>query len=240
MICWVSIDLDGTLLDTALDLHEACLGMLAELDRPVQSLADTRRFVGKGMRVLVDRCLDGEGRTAADVLDHGVEVFRRHYRRENGRQAVVYPGVIEGLEQLRAMSVPLAVVTNKPLGFTESLLASTRLREYFSQVIGGDSLPERKPHPAPILHACKNFGATPLQGLHIGDSRHDMEAAHAAGCRYFHVPYGYAEGAPVQDVDMAEGDALVSSLVDAANRIDEINRLSVSTGHAPRTVNRHS
>ena len=98
----------------------------------------------------------------------------------------------------------------------------------FSAVVGGDTLPERKPHPAPLLHAGRQFGRTPGEGLHIGDSRHDMEAAHAAGCRFFQVPYGYADGAPVAAVDMREGDALVSTLVDAARRVGEINRLSVS------------
>lgn len=227
MIHWVSIDLDGTLLDTVDDLHAACLAMLAELGRPPQAMAETRRYVGKGMRVLVDRCLDGEGKTATATLDAGVEAFRRHYRRENGRQAVVYPGVLEGLDRLRALKIQLAVVTNKPIAFTEPLLELSGLGAYFDSVLGGDSLPERKPHPAQILHTCKKFGRTPLQGLHIGDSRHDLEAAHAAGCAYFHVPYGYAEGAPVQDVDMREGDALVSDLVDAAMRVGQLNRLSV-------------
>ena len=227
MIRWVSIDLDGTLLDTALDLHAACVAMLDDLGRPTQALSETRRFVGKGMRVLVERCLDGEGKTEEKLLESGIDAFRRHYLRENGKQSVPFPGVIEGLNQLREMKIQLGVVTNKPMIFTEPLLAATGLRAYFSEVVGGDSLPERKPHPAPILHTCKKFALTPLDGLHIGDSRHDMEAAHAAGCRYFHVPYGYSDGAPVSAVDMAEGDALVSSLVDAARRIDELNRSPV-------------
>jgi phosphoglycolate phosphatase len=228
MIRWISIDLDGTLLDTAADLHAACAAMLCEFGRPELSLADTRRFVGKGMRILVERCLDGEGTTDPELVDAGVEIFRRFYVRENGRQAQAFPGVLDGLKQLRDLDVQLAVVTNKPMMFTEPLLQRTGLSTYFSEVLGGDSLPEKKPHPAQILHACKKFGRTPLEGLHIGDSHHDMLAAHAAGCRYFHVPYGYSDGAPVQDVDMAEGDALVSSLVDAARRVGEINRLSVS------------
>lgn len=227
MIRWASIDLDGTLLDTVLDLHAACVAMLAEMGRPTQELIETRRFVGKGMRILVERCLDGEGKTSADLAEAGVEVFRRHYLSENGKQSRPFPGVVEGLNQLREMKIELAVVTNKPMLFTEPLLELTGLRSYFSEVVGGDSLPQRKPHPAPILHTCKKFALTPLQGLHIGDSRHDMEAAHAAGCRYFHVPYGYSDGAPVAAVDMAEGDALVSDLIDAARRIDEINRRSV-------------
>ena len=228
MILWASIDLDGTLLDTAADLHAACAAMLAELGRPTLSLEDTRRFVGKGMRILVERCLDGEGQTDAALVDTGIELFRRYYLHENGRQSTPFPGVMDGLRQLSELNLQLAVVTNKPMLFTEPLLELTGMRPYFSEVLGGDSLSEKKPHPAQILHACKKFGRTPLDGLHIGDSHHDLLAAHAAGCRYFHVPYGYSDGAPVRPVDMREGDALVSSLVDAARRVGEINRLSVS------------
>lgn len=228
MIRWASIDLDGTLLDTVLDLHAACAAMLVDLGRPPLSVEDTRRYVGKGMRVLVERCLDGEGMTAEALLTRGIDGFRRHYARENGRQASLYPGVREGLLALHEQGVQLSVVTNKPQAFTEPLLAHTGLREFFGVVVSGDTLAEKKPHPAPLLHACKNLGESPLHGLHIGDSRHDMEAAHAAGVRFFLVPYGYADGAPVAAVDMRQGDALVSSLAEAAERVRHINSTSAA------------
>jgi phosphoglycolate phosphatase len=221
MLAWVSIDLDGTLLDTIDDLHAACAAMLAELDRPPRKAEETRRFVGQGMHLLVERSLDGEGQTPPELLAAGVAAFRYHYGLINGRHARAYPGVREGLAALRAQGLALAVVTNKPIGFTEPLLERTGLRDNFSVVIGGDSLPQKKPHPAPILEVCRQIGQPPGAGVHIGDSRHDAEAARAAGCLYFHVPYGYADGAPV---DSADYDALVSSLVDAAARIDALNR----------------
>jgi phosphoglycolate phosphatase len=223
-IRWVSFDLDGTLLDTVDDLHAACAGMLADLGRPALAVADVRRGVGRGMQVLVDRCLDGEGRTPPELLGRGVERFRHHYRRENGRNARFFDGVLEGLEAFRGMGLPLAVVTNKPVEFSETLLERTALRPYFARVLGGDSLPEKKPSPAQILDACRHFGLAPADGLHIGDSRHDLEAARAAGCRYFHVPYGYGEGAGSRPVAPAECDALVSGLADAAARVGRINQ----------------
>jgi phosphoglycolate phosphatase len=223
-IRWVSFDLDGTLLDTVDDLHAACAGMLADLGRPVLTVEQIRRGVGRGMKVLVDRCLDGEGRTAPDVLAQGVARFQHHYRRENGAQARFYDGVREGLDAFRALGLPLAVVTNKPYEFSEALLERTALHPYFARVLGGDSLPEKKPSPAQILDASAHFGFAPAEGLHIGDSRHDLEAARAAGCRYFHVPYGYGEGAGSRPVASEECDALVSSLVDAAQRVGRINQ----------------
>lgn len=223
MITWVSIDLDGTLLDTIDDLHAACAAMLAELGRPPRTADETRRFVGQGMQLLVERSLDGEGTTAPELLAAGIAAFKRHYAAINGRHARLYPGVRQGLAALRAQGLTLAVVTNKPIGFTEPLLERTGLRDDFSIVIGGDSLPQKKPHPAQILEVCRKTGQLPPAGVHIGDSLHDAQAARAAGCRYFHVPYGYADGAPV---DSADYDALVSSLVDAASRIDALNRAS--------------
>lgn len=221
---WISIDLDGTLLDTVDDLYAACACMLADLERPMRDAAQIRSFIGRGMKVLVERCLDGEGATDPALLKQGIARFEHHYARENGLQARLFPGVVDGLKQFRAMGIPLAVVTNKPHVFSEALLERTGLRPNFAFVFGGDSLPERKPSPAQILATCKKLGLTPPEGLHIGDSRHDLEAAHAAGCRYFHVPYGYGEGAGSRPVASAECDALVSDLVDAAQRVGQINR----------------
>ena len=221
MIHWVSIDLDGTLLDTVADLHAACAGMLRDLQRPVQSIDDTRRFIGRGMQVLVERCLEGEGRTEPALLRQGMAAFQVHYAHENGAQAVLYPGVLAGLQALQQQDLLLAVVTNKPLRFAESLLEKMGLRPYFSHVIGGDSASHKKPHPAPILEFCKKIQQLPHSGVHIGDSLHDAQAARAAGCLSFHVPYGYADSAPV---DSADYDALISSLVDAALRIKLLNQ----------------
>lgn len=221
---WVSFDLDGTLLDTVDDLAAACAGMLVDLGRPPHPVATIRRFIGRGMQVLVARCLDGEGTTAPDLLASGIARFEHHYRRENGLSARLFPEVRDGLERFRALGLPLAVVTNKPHEFSETLLERTGLRPFFAHVWGGDSLPEKKPFPAQILANCTALALAPADGVHIGDSRHDLEAARAAGCRYFHVPYGYAEGAGSRPVASEECDALVSGLVDAAGCVERINQ----------------
>jgi phosphoglycolate phosphatase len=216
----VTFDLDGTLVDSAADLHVGCAGMLADLGRPARSLDEIRHFIGEGMKVLVERCLDGEGQTEPALLEAGIDAFRRHYALANGQSASVYPGVREGLAKLAAAAIPMAVVTNKPAAFTEPLLATLGLRDYFGVVVSGDTLPQRKPDPAPLVYAVSALAGSPASAIHVGDSAHDVQAARAAGMQAYWVPYGYAGGAPV---DTSEVDALVSDVLDAAERICVLN-----------------
>ena len=208
----VTFDLDGTLLDTVADLAEACRLMLDDLGAPQRSVAEVHRFVGKGMAVLVERCLTWDVPPTAERLHAGIDAFKRHYATVNGAQAVIYPGVLAGLAAWKASGLKLGVVTNKPGMFTEVLLERTGLLDYFEVVVSGDTTTHKKPHPEPILHACRLFGVPPDRNLHIGDSENDILAARAAGSPAYCVPYGYNEGKPVDTVDC---DALVSDLLAA-------------------------
>lgn len=193
----ITIDLDGTLLDTIPDLAAAANGMLAELGRAVLPEATIGTYVGRGIPNLVGRCLP-DLRDAALADAQGV--FRRHYALENGRRSRCYPGVIEGLTAFRDAGLRLAVITNKAAAFTEPLLAATGLTPWFEFAISGDTLAEKKPHPLPLLHACERFGVSPAENLHIGDSKHDAAAAVAAGCQLMLVPYGYNEGEDIRQL----------------------------------------
>ncbi|MDO8787111.1 MAG: phosphoglycolate phosphatase [Sulfuritalea sp.] len=209
----VTIDLDGTLLDTVPDLAAAANGMMRELGRAEFPLELVASFVGRGIPKLVERCLpDLDAAAVAAAQD----IFRRHYTIENGRRSTLFPGVLEGLRAFRAAGLQLAVITNKAAAFTEPLLVATQLSPWFGFAVSGDSLPQKKPHPMQLLHACQRMGTTPAENLHIGDSRHDAVAARAAGCPVFIVPYGYNEGEDVQGIDC---DAIVASLAEAARRI---------------------
>jgi phosphoglycolate phosphatase len=209
----VTVDLDGTLLDTIPDLAAAANAMMRELGRPEFPLETVATFVGRGIPKLVARCLP-------DLDESGVEaaqaIFRRHYAIENGRCSTVFPGVLDGLQAMRDAGLRLAVITNKAAAFTEPLLAATRLAPWFEFAVSGDTLAHKKPHPAQLLHACERMGTLPAENLHIGDSHHDAVAARAAGCPVFIVPYGYNEGMDVQGIDC---DAIVASLAEAAQRI---------------------
>ncbi len=208
-----TFDLDGTLVDSIPDLAAACHAMLAELGQPPRTDGDIHRFVGKGMAVLVERCLTWEAAPEASLLEAGIAAFRRHYADINGRASTVYPGVVDGLEAFRALGLSLGVVTNKPAAFTGPLLERMGLAAYFEVVISGDTLAFKKPRPEPLLHACALLATEPGLNLHVGDSLNDIESARAAGCPVICVPYGYNEGRPV---DSADCDALVSDLVAAA------------------------
>lgn len=211
----VTFDLDGTLLDTIADLAEACRLMLAEIGEPPRTQAEVHSFVGKGLAVLVERCLTRDDAPAGERLQLAIASFRRHYAAVNGRQTRIYPGVSAGLAAWKESGLKMGVVTNKPAEFTEALLERMGLAGQFDAIVSGDTTAYKKPHPEPILHACRLFAVRPEHNLHIGDSHNDIEAARAAGCPVYCVPYGYSEGAPVRAEDC---DGLVEDL-EAALRL---------------------
>ena len=215
------IDLDGTLADTIPDLAIAANTMLRELGRAELDVEVIRTFVGKGIPNLVGRALSGtlDGVASEDMLARAMPIYERCYTEVNGRYSTLYPGVMEGLEALRAAQFPLACVTNKSGRFTLPLLDHLGLARYFDQVVAGDTLPQKKPDPAPLLHACRHFGVEPRHMLFVGDSINDAQAARAAGCPIFCVTYGYNEGRDVQELDV---DAIVTSLVEASDLIRKV------------------
>jgi len=217
----VMIDLDGTLLDTIPDLAAAANLMLRELERPVLPESLIRTFVGKGIANLVQRTLAGslDGEVDAGFLARGLAIFERCYAEVNGRHTTIYPGVEAGVALLRAQGFRLACVTNKSTRYTLPLLDMVGLAAHFEQVVAGDTLSQKKPDPAPLLHACKIFGIAPADMLMIGDSFNDTQAARAAGCPVFCVSYGYNEGLDVRSLDT---DAVIETLEEAAGLVRKV------------------
>jgi phosphoglycolate phosphatase len=218
----VMIDLDGTLLDTIPDLAVAANMMLKELGMPVLPESTIRNFVGKGINNLIERTLTNsmDGKPDAALFERALPAYDRSYRAVNGKHTTIYPGVKEGLDLLRAQGYPLVCVTNKSERFTLPLLDYVSMTDYFVSVVAGDTLPQKKPDPAPLLHACRQLQAAPADMLMIGDSMNDAQAARAAGCPIFCVTYGYNEGHDVHTLDV---DAIVASLVDATRLIVKNN-----------------
>jgi len=214
----VVIDLDGTLLDTAADIGEAANRMLAELGRGRLPEDTVKSYIGNGVSRLVKRALTGEmaGEPEAALLEPALAAFNRHYAEVLCRATRPYPGVMEGLHALRAAGFHLACITNKAARFTQPLLKAMGLAAYFDLVLSGDSLPKKKPDPLPLYHACRHFGVIPAEMLLIGDSINDAQAARAAGCPIFCVPYGYNRGDPVERLDI---DQVVPDLAAAAARV---------------------
>ena len=219
-IAAVMIDLDGTLLDTVPDIAAAAQRMLAQLGLPPRTPEEIRDFIGKGIPSLVQRCLPagaGEVRAAA-LQSEALALFQEFYFEESGRRATVYPGVREGLEQLRAMRLRLACITNKAARYTLPLLKHMGLSPYFDLVVSGDTLARKKPDPMQLAHICTAFALAPAAVLMIGDSANDALAARAAGCPVLCVSYGYTEGGDVHDLDC---DAIVDSLSEAADMLEK-------------------
>ncbi len=212
----VLFDLDGTLLDTIVDLATAANRMLAELGRPVRSQDEIHSFVGKGIPNLVRRCMTENSHAEEAEIEQAVAVFRRHYADVNGAHTRIYDGVLETLEAMRARGLRLGVVTNKAEAFTLPLLERMGLADYFATVISGDTLEVKKPDPAVIHLACEHLEVEPQQALMIGDSANDALAAQRAGMPVLLVTYGYSEGVPV---DSIECDGLLSSALQALDLI---------------------
>jgi phosphoglycolate phosphatase len=176
-------DLDGTLVDSRADLANSVNLMLAEMGRKPLSDCRVLGFVGEGAWLLVERALTATQDLTPQPaeVDSALKIFRHHYREHLLDQTRVYPEVIETLSRLE--ECPKAVVTNKPYDFTITLLEGTGLLPYFDVVLGGDSLPERKPSPMMPLEAARRFGVTPSACLMVGDTKFDVAAGRAAGMK---------------------------------------------------------
>ena len=212
------VDLDGTMIDTLGDFEAALNLMLADLALPAVDRLAVERMVGKGSEHLIRSVLAhvlplaGHGSQAAQIealYPQAWDRYQAHYLAINGQHSAVYPGVLAGLDRLRALGLPLACLTNKPTAFARPLLAAKGLDGYFSHVFGGDAFERKKPDPLPLLKTCEALGTAPARTLMIGDSSNDAQAARAAGCPVVLVTYGYNHGQPVRAVD-ADGwvDAL--------------------------------
>jgi phosphoglycolate phosphatase len=218
----VIVDLDGTMLDTVPDFHVAINRMRDEMAMPPLGQDQIARMVGKGSENLIRTVLEldmGPAGVEARFAD-AMASYQRHYLSINGKHTKLYPGVIAGLESLKAQGMRLACVTNKPIAFAKPLLAQKGLAMYFETLYGGDSLARKKPHPMPLLQVCVDFGLAPEQVVAIGDSSNDAEAARAAGCFVLTVPYGYNHGQSIHETD---SDGIVDTLLEAANLIRSHN-----------------
>jgi len=206
----IVIDLDGTMLHTAPELAEAANRMLRDMDYPPVSQELLASYIGNGIGWLVKRALTGEMHATPDaaLYEHALPIFEKHYT-DVLLASKPFDGVIDGLEAMRTEGFRLGCITNKLARYTGPLLQGVGLAKHFEIVISGDTLPEKKPHPLPLLHAASFFGAPVKQMLLIGDSLNDTLAARAAGCPVFCVPYGYNHGEPAETLDV---DAVIASL----------------------------
>lgn len=212
----VLFDLDGTLVDSVPDIAVAVDGMLGDLGRECAGEAQVRDWVGNGARILVRRALAFSAVGVPDddpQLPGAMECFYAHYQRSNGQFSRLYPGVLEALDALAGRGLRLATVTNKPHRFVAPLYEKLGVLHHFPLIVGGDSLPLKKPDPAPLQWVFDQWGLAPREALMVGDSTNDIEAARRAGCPVIGVDYGYNYGRPIAD---DQPDRVVSDLRELA------------------------
>ena len=179
-------DLDGTLIDSKLDLALAVNAMLTHSGRPAASHEEIYSLVGNGAPTLVRRAL-GERATDAEV-DSGLAYFLSYYREHMLDNTVLYPGVAECLAGVEKYS--LAVLTNKPVRFSVAILEGLGIAPYFRYVYGGNSFEKKKPDPIGVETLLRDFGASPKEAMIIGDSEVDVQTARNAGTWACGVTYG--------------------------------------------------
>ena len=206
----VFFDLDGTLVDSAIDIYLSINSALAELGRPPVTEPQVRLWVGRGAAQLAHCVLKHQQQQVDPQQQHElVEVFLRHYQKNVCVDSRIYDGVLPFIAACQAKGLALACITNKPYQPAHDLLQALNILSPFQLLLGGDSLTHRKPHPESLLHALHYFDVKPHQALMIGDSRNDVEAAHAAGMQCYALTYGYNHGEPIAD---CKPDLILDSL----------------------------
>ena len=188
----LAIDLDGTLVDSAPDLAHCVDGALASLGHVPPGTSLTRAWIGDGIETLLRRGLTHSGAGEDDAaLRTALERFSSCYRENLFVRSQLYPDVVETLAALEGRGIKLACVTNKRIAFADALLVAAGIRRHFAVVLGGDSLAEKKPSPAPLLAAAREVGVEPANAAMVGDSHHDYHSAADAGFAFVWARYGY-------------------------------------------------
>lgn len=209
----ILIDVDGTLVDSVPDLHYCVDEMMKALGMPLRGEAKVRTWVGNGVERLTRRALidslDGEPDEA--LFQKAYPIFLDLYAENTSKRSRLYPGVLEGLDMMQRAGYKLGCVTNKVAQFTLPLLKDLGIYDRFAIVVSGDTLPEKKPHPRPLLHAAEFFGVKPEKALMLGDSVSDVKAARAAGFQIVCMSYGYNHGVDIRE---AKPDAVIDSMVE--------------------------
>jgi phosphoglycolate phosphatase len=181
----IIFDLDGTLVNTLEDIAHSVNFTLGRLGRPLLPLDTVRQYVGDGMEMLLTRALGGH----AGLLEEAKGIYTVHQSRNLVVSSRLYPGVQETLDHFRCL--PMAVVTNKTLAFSEPLLEQLGIRPYFGMIIGADSGLPLKPAPDAFLSIMRDLAVHKEHTVVVGDGTTDIRAGKAAGITTCAVTYGF-------------------------------------------------
>ncbi|EJT1340337.1 phosphoglycolate phosphatase [Vibrio vulnificus] len=197
----IAFDLDGTLLDSVPDLAVAADQATRAVGFPGVTELQVRDYVGNGADILIGRALSQSLTINPELSDElraqARELFDDFYQQTGHKLSHLYPTVKETLKELHQAGFTLALVTNKPSKFVPDVLQQHGIADYFVDVLGGDSFPEKKPNPIALNWLMEKHQIQPTEMLMVGDSKNDILAAKNAGCASFGLTYGYNHGEPI-------------------------------------------
>lgn len=181
----ILFDLDGTLIDSYKDIGIHLNRVLRDFNMPQVDIEKVKYMVGGGARELIKRFFpDG-------LLEHALQVFRTYYFNEPVIHTKPFEGVVDVLEYAKERDLMLAVITNKMEALSKLILERLDLIKYFSFVVGGDTYPEKKPSPLPILETLKLLKVSPEEALMVGDTEADLKAGRLSGVKRGLANWGY-------------------------------------------------
>ena len=205
-------DLDGTLIDSKLDLALSVNATLEHMGRPPLPHETIYRYVGNGAQMLIQRALGREA--TPQEAESGLAYFLAYYREHMLDNTVPYPGVREGLELL--VDRPMAVLTNKPVRFSNWILEGLGLSRYFRYVYGGNSFEKKKPDPIGVEVLLRDLQLAPRETMMVGDSDVDVRTARNSGIWACGVSYGLG----TEGMQAAPPDLMVDSLIELESHLN--------------------
>ena len=183
-------DLDGTLIDSSKDIVIAVNYTLKELGLPQKSEEEIIKHVGYGGKKLIQGLI---GSINPDLVDSGVEIFKKFYFENPVRHTKLYPGVLETFKILKNKNAKIGIVTNKYENISIKILNKLGIVKYIDIIVGGDTTSKRKPDPDPILFAVNNLEANLEKTVMIGDSEVDIQAGKRSGVKTILVLHGFGD-----------------------------------------------
>lgn len=207
----VIFDLDGTLVDSAPDLQASLNRLMARYGLAPFPLPEVTAMIGDGARALVQKAFATRGTMFTEAA---VKSFLADYEPNSAVLTRPYPGMVETLEVFGREGWQRAICTNKPIAATWALLNALHLGEHFELVLGGDSLPVKKPDPGHVRGVLEELGVDPLDATMIGDHQNDIRAAAGAGVRSVFAAWGYGDGTGA-DLSCATPAGLPDLLIEA-------------------------
>jgi phosphoglycolate phosphatase len=207
-------DLDGTLIDSKVDLIHSVNAMLVETGRARLSAEVISGYIGHGAPVLVARAL-GANATEQERA-HALQFFLSYYEAHKLDNTCAYPGVANTLDELAQRELPMAVLTNKPVRISQRILDALGLAKYFRSIYGGNSFETKKPDPLGANTILGELGAGPHESVIVGDSEVDVQTARNAGTMAVAVNYGFG----MYDRGMYPADAYLERFPDLPSLVD--------------------